>query len=400
MTEAFKDPIIVVGAGPVGCVLTYYLAKHGIPVVLLEREDKPVEDLRASTFHPPTLDMLDGLGLAEELVSQGLIAPVFQFRDRHTERYASFDLGLLTDETKFPYRAQVEQFRLTRIVCEKLASEPVVPVLFRHLVSDLTQDSSGVDVHVETPDGQTTMRGSYVVGTDGGPSAVRQSLNIDFPGFTYPEKFIVVSTSFPLERHLKNLSYVSYIADPDEWLTIIRCNNIWRLSFPADPDQDDKTLLAEDNVQRLMHGLLGLPEPFDIGHRNIYAVNQRVATTYRSGRALLAGDAAHVNNPLGGMGMNGGIHDAVNLGEKLVAMRDGADESVLDLYDRQRRIVATEFVQKQTIKNKKELESKDPDQHERQLANLMATAADPERAKDYLMTTSMINIVRDSYAIT
>lgn len=399
MAEAFSDPVVIVGAGPVGCVLAYSLAKNGIPSVLLERESGLTEDLRASTFHPPTLDMLDDLGLVEELLSLGLVCPKFQFRDRRTERYAEFDLGVLDGETRHPYRAQVEQFRLTGLICERLQDEPLTSVLFDHRVLSVDQEKDGVRLAVETPEGRKEISASYVVGADGGPSIVRRSAGIDFPGFTYPEKFIVVSTAYPLENHLTDLSYVNYIADPGEWMTIIRCNNLWRLSVPADPGQRDEILLAEDNLQRIMRDLIDTKEPIEIAHSNIYAVNQRVAETYRTGRILLAGDAAHVNNPLGGMGMNGGIHDAVNLGEKLVAIRDGATDSVLDVYDRQRRIVATKFVQEQSIRNKEELENKDAAQHEAKLLHLMDVAADPALAKEHLMTSSMINIVRESYSI-
>jgi len=272
-------------------------------------------------------------------------------------------------------------------------------VLFRHQVTDIQQDQDGVSLSVTTPDGIQQFRGSYLVGTDGGPSVVRQSQGIDFPGFTYPEKFIVVSTPYQLENHLKNLSYVSYVADPNEWLTIIRCNNLWRLSVPANPNQSDESLLAADNVQGILSGLVDIGQEYEIGHKGIYAVNQRVATTYRVGRVLLAGDAAHVNNPLGGMGMNGGIHDAINLGEKFLEMGNGASDELLNVYDRQRRLVATKFVQEQTIRNKEELESKDPEKFEKKLSGLIEAANDPEAAKSYLRVTSMLNVVRESYAI-
>lgn len=399
MSEFKRDPVIVVGAGPVGCVLTYFLKKNGIPVVLLEKEASLIEDLRASTFHPPTLDMLDKLGLATDLLAQGLIAPVFQFRDRRSQRYAEFDLGVLADETGHPYRAQVEQFRLTNLIRHRLKHEFDMDVLFRHEVTDILQDQDGVSLSVNTPDGSQEFRGSYLVGTDGGPSVVRQSQGIEFPGFTYPEKFIVVSTPYQLEDHLKNLCYVSYVADPNEWLTIIRCNDLWRLSVPANPNQSDESLLSYENVQGVLSGLVDIGREYEIGHKGIYAVNQRVAATYRVGRVLLAGDAAHVNNPLGGMGMNGGIHDAINLGEKLLEMGNGASDELLNVYDRQRRLIATKFVQEQTIRNKEELESKDPEKFEKKLNGLMEAANDPESARSYLRVTSMLNVVRDSYAI-
>ena len=135
-------------------------------------------------------------------------------------------------------------------------------------------------------------------------------------------------------------------------------------------------------------------------HRNLYVTHQRVAATFRKGRALLAGDAAHVNNPIGGMGLNGGIQDAANLCEKLArVMLEGASDRLLDLYDLQRRTVAVEFVQEQSIANKKRLEASDPEARKRNFDELRAIAADPERARQFLLRTSMIASQRRAAAM-
>jgi 3-(3-hydroxy-phenyl)propionate hydroxylase len=125
-------------------------------------------------------------------------------------------------------------------------------------------------------------------------------------------------------------------------------------------------------------------------HRNLYVTHQRVAETFRKGRVLLAGDTAHVNNPIGGMGLNGGIQDAVNLSDKLARVIAGEPERLLDLYDLQRRTVAVEFVQEQSITNKNRLEARDPETRKRNLGELRAMAADPERARQFLLRTAMI----------
>ncbi len=140
-----------------------------------------------------------------------------------------------------------------------------------------------------------------------------------------------------------------------------------------------------------MRSFFPSPEPYEIVHRNLYVTHQRVAETFRKNRVLLAGDAAHINNPIGGMGLNGGIQDAVNLADKLVrVVRDGEPERLLDLYDLQRRTVAVEFVQEQSIANKKRLEAADPAVRAQNLNELRASAADPERARQFLLRTSMI----------
>jgi len=160
-------------------------------------------------------------------------------------------------------------------------------------------------------------------------------------------------------------------------------------------------LLSDEYIQSEMHKVAPKKGDFHIGHRTLYNVHQRVASTYRKGRVLLAGDAAHINNPIGGMGMNGGLHDAFNLAEKFLDMRAGkADESVLDVYDRQRRLTATKFVQEHTIANKKMLEDTDPNSSKKRLAEMKKMADDPKLLHDFLIRTSMISVVRESYQIT
>jgi 3-(3-hydroxy-phenyl)propionate hydroxylase len=395
-----KDPVIIAGAGPVGCTLALYLARNDIPVLLLEAEAELPEDLRASTWHPPTLDMLDELEITEDLIATGLIVPNYQYRDRRTGEYADFDMSALGDATRHHYRLQTEQFRLTRIVVPILEKMPHAEVRFEHKVANVTQTDEAVFVDVETPNGVETLRGSVVFGGDGANSAVRRKASIEFEGFTYPEKFLVASTPYPLQDHFPGLAWVNYVADPDEWCVLLRCNNLWRCLFPTAPGDTNEKLLSDDYIQERLHFLADIDGDFEIGHRTLYNVHQRVAKQYRIGRILLGGDSAHVNNPLGGMGMNGGIHDAINLGEKLVMISKGeANDDILDLYDRQRRIICKRFVQAQTIANKKALEEKDPEAQRKAQEKYMKTAADPALAKEFLMRTSMIDSVRESYEI-
>ncbi len=396
-----KDPVIVAGAGPVGGTFALYLAQEGFNVVLIEKCAVLPEDLRASTFHPPSLDMLDRLNLTTRLINMGLVVPKYQFRERSSGDYAEFDLAVLKNDTKHPYRLQCEQWRLNQLCVEELQKIPNAQVLFSHEVEDVSQDADGVNVVVKSPEGRKTIRGSYVIGAEGANSYVRQKSGLEYEGFTYPEKFLVASTSFPLEIYLKNIAGVNYIADPAEWCIVLRCADLWRVLFPTKPGTDEKVLLSDEYIQSEMHKVAPKKGDFHIGHRTLYNVHQRVASTYRKGRVLLAGDAAHINNPIGGMGMNGGLHDAFNLAEKFLDMRAGkADESVLDVYDRQRRLTATKFVQEHTIANKKMLEDTDPNSSKKRLAEMKKMADDPKLLHDFLIRTSMISVVRESYQIT
>lgn len=397
-----QDPIIIAGAGPVGATAALYLAREGFNVVLLEKEKILPEDLRASTFHPPSMDMLDRLGVMDRLIQLGLIVPKYQYRDRRTGEYAEFDLGNIKGETKFPFRLQVEQWRLNQICCADLEKIPNAKVLFQHgVIKILDQDDTGVNILVSTPDGEKTMRGTIVIGAEGANSMVRQTSGLEYGGFTYPEKFLVASTPYPIDKFFPNLAGVNYVSDPDEWCVLLRCNNLWRVLFPTTPGIPNETLISDDFIEDRMQRLAPKQGRYQIGHKTLYNVHQRVADTYRKGRILLAGDSAHINNPLGGMGMNGGLHDAINLCEKLIDIRAGKvdADAALDQYDRQRRLTATKFVQDQTIANKKLMEEKDPDAQKKRQAEFMRQAGDPELAKKFLMKTSMINVVRESYAI-
>lgn len=398
-TKHINDRVLISGGGPVGLVSALILARAGIPVSVFEAEAEPVEDLRASTFHPPTLDMLDELGLAQRLIDNGLIAKKWQIRDRKTGPIATYDMSILKDETGHPYRVQCEQWKLVRFALEDLEKLDNVDVRFGHRVSGVDQTDDGVTIEVEGPGGTETHSGRYLIGADGAASVVRQSLDIDFDGFTYEELFLSVSTPFELADHFDNLTYINYISDPDEWLVLLRVKGLWRVLFPVPPDIDRDKALSDGFIEDRMQALLPQPEPYEIAHRTLYRIHQRVAETYRVGNAFLAGDAAHINNPLGGMGLNGGLHDAINLSERLAKVWHGGDPDLLDQYERQRRPMAIEYVKEATMRNQRLMNERDPVKREEALAEVRETADDPEKAYAAMMRASMINAVRKAASI-
>jgi 3-(3-hydroxy-phenyl)propionate hydroxylase len=393
-------PIVVAGSGPCGSTLALYLARHGVPVTVLEKCPALPRDLRASTFHPPSLEMLDELGVAAAMIRKGLKADRYQYRDRRTGEVAEFRMELIADQTRFPFRLQLEQYEMTHIVNAALKEFPHAKVLFSHEVTGATQDAGGVTVEVATPEGPRTLRTPFLVGADGAGSRVRRAAGIGFGGFTYDEKFLVVSTPFAFERVFGNLAWVNYVADPEEWCVILRTDKLWRVLFPVFPKSpgDEARFLSDDFIQARLRHLHAKDGDYEIGHRTLYNVHQRVSETYCKGRIVLAGDACHINNPLGGMGMNGGIHDAWNLAAKLVeiANQGAAFEPLLARYDRQRRELAVRFVQQHTIENKKLMESTDPAVQQRRQKMLMETAADPARAREFILERAMFKVLRES----
>jgi 3-(3-hydroxy-phenyl)propionate hydroxylase len=382
-----SDRVLIAGAGPVGLVAAAHLARAGVPVTVFEQGPGLSEESRASTFHPPTLDMLDALGAAEPLVAVGLKAPAFQYRTKKDGLLAQFDFAAIADATAHPYRLQCEQSKLTRILYEQMRGHPNFELEFGSAVTGVSQDGSTVEVTIERGGRIEKRAGRYLIGADGASSMVRRSLGIEFEGFTWPDRLLVVSTPFDFHGAIPGLTAVNYVADPERWYFLLQIPGLWRVMFLVNEDATDERVQTTEFAQGLMAGVIPGISSYEIDHITLYKVHQRVAKTFKQGRAFLVGDAAHINNPLGGMGMNGGIHDAVNLAARLAKVwRGEAPEAELDRFDKQRRLVTLETIQKTTIQNKKNLESPGDEFGQ----SLREIAADPAKTRDYLMRVSMI----------
>ncbi len=400
-----KRPVIIVGGGPVGLVCALTLAQHEIPVLVLEAHEDLFFDLRAGSFHPPTLEVLEACGVTRKLLDIGIVVPAWQLRDRTDGVIGTFQLStLLKDETPYPFRLHCEQHKLTPLVYGMLKGMPNVEVRFSSRVTQVTQDADGVTVIAETPDGSETFNGSWAIGADGGGSIVRKSAGIAFEGFTYPEKFALISTSYDLGA--RGFTDTAYISHPVEWCAVFRLPHLgppglWRFLYGCSPDESDEEALSDERVEQRLQSVVPKQGRYDTIHRTIYRVHQRVADTFRSGRMLLAGDSAHLNNPLGGFGLNSALQDAINLTDKLIAVwRGEADESLLDLYVRQRRTVNIEYVQESSIRNKRVLEETDPQLRKQRLDEMRRASQIPALAKEVVMKSSMIASMRRANAIT
>jgi 3-(3-hydroxy-phenyl)propionate hydroxylase len=397
---ATERPILVAGGGPVGCIAALALARQGIPVHVFEAQPRVDDSPRAATTHAATLEMLADLGLVDEVIRRGLIEPKFRIWDRASrEIVAEFNFGVLKDDTRFPYVVQCEQHKLANMAIEHLRRFTHASVDFSSRVTSVQQFDDRVEALVEDARGTRKIDGSYLIGADGGRSTVRKALGIAFDGYTHPERFLVLTTTFSFDAEHAQCSR-NYFSDPDEWCALFKVtgddgNGLWRVLFPTRAEETDEQALDAEAVEGRLQKFFPRLGRYPVVHRNLYNVHQRVAASFGKGRVFLAGDCAHVNNPLGGLGLNFGIHDAVELSALLGRVLRGEEPArILDQYDRFRRPLNIEYVQQQTIANKKRLEEKDSAIRAKNNEGLRRTAADPVAHRAFLLRASLIDSVR------
>jgi 3-(3-hydroxy-phenyl)propionate hydroxylase len=403
---SYPDRIVVIGAGPVGLVLSLALAQADQKVCLIEAlgDDNFLEQVpRAGTNHPATLEMLDRVGLYRKREPRGIVAPVFHYWDRHEGKLiAAFDHVHLKNDTRFPYVLQCERIKIVEEALRMAKAHPNIDLRLSTEFVSFAQNADGVTAHVVNTAGEKeTIEGRYIVSGEGARSIVRKELDIAFEGFTYDDRTLNIEVAYDFRKH--GYAERNYISDPTEWSNLFHWKgppDRWRVHFPTDPKADEHALTRPDAMQARLQGFLPTGKPFDIVGSNLYVVHQRVAQKFRVGRAVLAGDSAHVNSPIGAMGMNSGIHDAINLADKLIAIaRNEADDAVLDRYERQRRHVAVAHTQAQTIRNKRLLAEQDPAVRRRNHDELRRTAENPELARNFLLRTALFESLREAEAI-
>jgi 3-(3-hydroxy-phenyl)propionate hydroxylase len=385
-------PVLIAGGGPVGLSLAASLTAQGHRVEVFEMGPELADEARASTFHASTMEMFDEWGVIDEIIPNGKRVDVLQFWERGTQqKVADFEYKLIAEDTKYPFRLQCPQNKVTRLILPKFEARNLGKVHFSHEAVGHRDMGDHVELDLKTPDGIKTFKGSYLLGADGSWSNTRETLGMVLEGDTMEDRFLLVGSDIDYSKVFPDIGLVAYIFDPEEWVIIMHLPEVVRTVFRMSPDEDGDAAIEEAAVRDRIARFVGKPIDFELKLASYYRVHQRVAPSFRKGRVVLAGDAAHINNPAGGMGMNSGIHDAHLLGKTIGQILDGGPESLLDEYSDKRRAVAVDMVQALAAKNYKDLSANTPEERMTRNRELAAAASDPIKARAYLLRAAMLD---------
>jgi 3-(3-hydroxy-phenyl)propionate hydroxylase len=384
-------PVIIVGAGPVGLSLALALARKGVPFQIFEAMPELSDEARASTFHPATLEMFAEWGVIDDVLALGHKVDRLMYWERESlQCLGEFDYKLIANDTPYPFRLQLPQCELTRILKPIIETLSPGSVHMAHTLTVFRDEGDYVSATFNTPLGEKTVTGAYLCATDGSKSTVRKQLNLGFSGLTYPDRFLLAATDLDFRPLFPNLGQVNYIFDPEEWVIILHLPDVVRVVFQAGPDEDEVAITKPESVRERIDRFIGQSANYTIRKVSIYSVHQRVADTFRVGRVLLAGDAAHINNPAGGMGMNSGIHDVRLLAGALEKVWLGDASAALEDYAQIRRKAAMEMIQRHTHENYAAMVVRDPIARHKRNKRYRAMAADPVKAREYLLKAAML----------
>ena len=371
--------VVVIGAGPTGLVAALRLAQAGRRVLLLEKRPGLSAASLASTIHPPTLEILDALGVLAPVRHEGQVVDRIQHRTP-AGVFAEFHLHALANDTRFPFRLHLEQARITPVMLDRLRALPNAAVRFGCAATGIEQGTDGIAV---LTDGGR-IEAQWAIAADGARSAVRDAAGIAFDGVDYPDKILRLLTHDDLDPLLPGIAPLTYLSNGSRSVSFLRMADCWRVILRVPADTPDADVVDDAWAQGRFAAVLPGARLPAVAGRDVYRASRRVAGTFAQGRLLLAGDAAHVTSTRGGMNMNAGIHDAVALADALLA------GDVLAAAAERRRVAETELIPRtdRTVSGGAAWSGSVAD-----------IARDPAAALPYLRSTAMLDMLdRSAFA--
>lgn len=360
MGETLNVPVAIIGAGPVGLAAGLELDRFGVAYQIFEEDATLSSKPKAGTILPRSLEIFSYEGVIDGVLQEGLRFDEVHFIDRPSDKVLMRMLmSPMGNESRYPFIVNLPQSDLEKAMAEGLTRNGHA-ISFEHRLTTVGQDANGCSLTFETPAGITQVRAQYVLACDGGRSTVRHQIGIEMEGVTHPERFLVADFEVDLDRRSgRQLTYLSYIFDPEEWVIFVRQPRFWRFLIPVpegapEPSRDD--VVAK--VRRVVKNE-SLPIHFlDMG---VYHVHHRTAKSWQDRHIFLLGDAAHLITPVGGLGMNTGIQDANNLAWKIAwVLKHGSNATLLRSYESERAPIARLNARNQAEKNRDVMRMKSP----------------------------------------
>ena len=348
-----RRPVVIVGAGPVGLALAIDLAQRGVPVVVLDDDDRLSTGSRAICFAKRTLEIFDRLGCGDRMVAKGVswnVGKVF-LRDELVYRF-----DLLPDAGhERPAFINLQQYYVEAALVERAAQLPLVDLRWRNEVVATQPHADHVALTIRTPDGDYRLEAGHVVACDGSRSAVRRHLGLESRGRTFRDRFLIADVRMAVEAPAERWFWFDPAFHPNRSVLLHRQpDGVWRIDFQlgwdADPEREKKPENVVARVKALLaHSPAMRDAEFTLEWASVYTFGCMRMDSFRHGRVLFAGDAAHGVSPFGARGANSGVQDADNLGWKLAAVACGrAPDALLDAYAREREAAADENIRHST----------------------------------------------------
>ena len=345
---AARYPVVVVGAGPVGLALAIDLAQQGVPVLVLDNDDRLSSGSRAICFAKRTLEIFDRLGCGDRMVDKGVSWNVGKVYLRDQQIY-SFNLLPETGHER-PAFINLQQYYVEGFLAERAAELPLIEVRWKNAVTGVEPRADHVRLTVETPDGPYALEAGYVAACDGSKSAVRRLMGLESRGRSFRDRFLIadvkMKADFPPERWF----WFDPPFHPNQSVLLHRQpDDVWRIDFQLGWDADPESEKRPQNIIPRVKALLGPQAEFELKWASVYTFSCLRMESFRHGRVFFAGDSAHGVSPFGARGANSGVQDAENLAWKLAAvLQRRAGDTLLDSYGPEREYAADENIRHST----------------------------------------------------